>query len=121
MIERWQHTRIYFSLPMEFQAQLTNSDESWKSPAVLKNFSRGGLYFECETLPQVKPGSVADFTFNTIPPSTVLSKALSGLRRWLSASNPGWRDRIISGWRCNSSPVRSSVKFGENHPSSVTA
>ncbi len=68
MTERRQHTRIYFSLPMEFQAQLTNSDESWKSPAVLKNFSQGGLYFECETLPQVKPGSAADFTFNTIPP-----------------------------------------------------
>ena len=67
MIERRQHTRIYFSLPIEFQAQLTNCDESWKSPAVLKNFSQGGLYFECETLPQVKPGNLADFTFNTIP------------------------------------------------------
>ncbi len=68
MTERRQHTRIYFSLPMEFQVQPKNSDESWKSPAVLKNFSQGGLFFECETLPQVKPGSVADFTFNTIPP-----------------------------------------------------
>jgi hypothetical protein len=68
MTERRQQARIYFSLPMEFQAQLPNSDESWKSLAVLKNFSQDGLYFECETLPQVKPGSVADFTFNTIPP-----------------------------------------------------
>lgn len=67
MIERRQHTRIYFSLPMEFQVKFTDSDEPWQSAAVLKNFSQGGLYFECETLPQVKPGSVADFTFNTIP------------------------------------------------------
>jgi hypothetical protein len=68
MSERRQHTRIYFSLPMEFQARLTNSRESWESPGVLKNFSQGGLYFECETPPQVEPESIADFTFNTIPP-----------------------------------------------------
>jgi PilZ domain len=68
MTERRQYTRVYFSLPMEFQVQPTNSDASWKSPAVLKNFSRGGLFFECETLPQITPGNVADFTFNTRPP-----------------------------------------------------
>ncbi|MCL4501205.1 MAG: PilZ domain-containing protein [Deltaproteobacteria bacterium] len=67
-MERRQHIRFYFSLPMEFQVQLSDSDESWESRAVLKNISQGGLYFECETAPQLKRGSVAEFTFTTEPP-----------------------------------------------------
>ncbi|MCX5891848.1 MAG: PilZ domain-containing protein [Deltaproteobacteria bacterium] len=67
-MERRQHIRFYFSLPMEFQVQVSDSDESWESRAVLKNISQGGLYFECETAPQLKRGSVAEFTFTTEPP-----------------------------------------------------
>ncbi len=67
-MERRQHIRFYFSLPMEFQVQVSDSEESWESRAVLKNISQGGLYFECETAPQLKRGSVADFTFTTEPP-----------------------------------------------------
>jgi hypothetical protein len=67
-MERRQHIRFYFSLPMEFQVQLADSDESWESRAILKNISQGGLYFECETAPQLKRGSVAEFTFTTEPP-----------------------------------------------------
>jgi hypothetical protein len=67
-MERRQHIRFYFSLPMEFQVQLSDSDDSWESRAVLKNISQGGLYFECETAPQLKRGSVAEFTFTTEPP-----------------------------------------------------
>ena len=63
-----QHPRIYLSLPMEFQVQLPDSQESWESRAVLKNISQGGLYFECETVPQLKRGNVVDFTFITNPP-----------------------------------------------------
>jgi hypothetical protein len=67
-MERRQHIRFYFSLPMEFQVQVSDSEESWESPAVLKNISQGGLYFECETDPKVKRGNVAEFTFTTEPP-----------------------------------------------------
>lgn len=67
-MERRQHIRFYFSLPMEFQVQVSDSEESWESRAVLKNISQGGLYFECETAPQLKRGSVAEFTFTTEPP-----------------------------------------------------
>jgi c-di-GMP-binding flagellar brake protein YcgR len=66
-VERRQYIRFYFSLPMEFQAQVSDSEESWESRAVLKNISQGGLYFECETAPQMKLGSVAEFTFTTDP------------------------------------------------------
>lgn len=67
MMERRQHIRFYFSLPMEFQVNVPDSDESWESRAVLKNISQGGLYFECETAPQLKRGNVAEFTFVTTP------------------------------------------------------
>jgi PilZ domain-containing protein len=67
MNESRQHTRLDFSLPMEVQVQFTNPDGSWQSAAILMNFSLGGLYFECETLPQVKPGNIAEFTFKAIP------------------------------------------------------
>ncbi len=53
---------------MEFEVQIADSDESWTNRAVLKNISQGGLYFECETVPQLKRGSVAKFTFTTTPP-----------------------------------------------------
>ena len=67
-MERRQHIRFYFSLPMEFQVQVSDSEESWESRAVLKNISQGGLYFECETAPQLKRGNVGEFTFTTEPP-----------------------------------------------------
>lgn len=67
-MERRQHIRFYFSLPMEFQVQVPDSEESWESRAVLKNISQGGLYFECENLPQLKRGNVGEFTFVTEPP-----------------------------------------------------
>jgi c-di-GMP-binding flagellar brake protein YcgR len=67
-MERRQHIRFYFSLPMEFQVQVSDSEDSWESRAVLKNISQGGLYFECETAPQLKRGSIAEFTFTTEPP-----------------------------------------------------
>jgi PilZ domain len=66
MIERRAHTRVYISLPMEYQVQF--EDSAWASKATFKNISQGGLYFECENLPQLKRGIVGDFTFNTIPP-----------------------------------------------------
>lgn len=68
MIERRQHTRVYISLPMEYQVQLSDSEDGWASQAVLKNISQGGLYFECQGLPQLKRGTIGEFTFNTIPP-----------------------------------------------------
>ncbi len=68
MVERREHIRFYFSLPMEFQVQIPDSDEHWESRAVLKNISQGGLYFECESVPQLKRGNVAEFTFTTTPP-----------------------------------------------------
>ena len=67
MVERRAHIQFYFSLPMEFQVKVPDSEESWESRAVLKNISQGGLYFECETVPQLKRGNVADFTFTTTP------------------------------------------------------
>ena len=67
-MEQRQHIRFYFALPMEFQVQVSDSEESWESRAVLKNISQGGLYFECETAPQLKRGHVAEFTFTTEPP-----------------------------------------------------
>jgi c-di-GMP-binding flagellar brake protein YcgR len=68
MIERRAHTRVYISLPMEYQVQFEDAANAWGSKAVLKNISQGGLYFECENLPELKRGSIGDFTFNTIPP-----------------------------------------------------
>jgi c-di-GMP-binding flagellar brake protein YcgR len=68
MIERRAHTRIYISLPMEYQVQFGDEGDSWTSKATLKNISQGGLYFESENLPRVKRGSIGEFTFNTIPP-----------------------------------------------------
>ncbi len=53
---------------MEFEVLVTDSQESWKSHARLKNISKGGLYFECSAPPQIKRGSVAKFTFTTKPP-----------------------------------------------------
>jgi hypothetical protein len=67
-MERREHIRFYFSLPMEFQVKVTETDEFWESQAILKNISQGGLYFECETVPQLKRGNVIDFTFTTNPP-----------------------------------------------------
>jgi hypothetical protein len=67
-MERRQHIRFYFSLPMEFQVQVSDSEENWESRAVLKNISQGGLYFECETAPELKRGHIAEFTFTTEPP-----------------------------------------------------
>lgn len=67
MVERRQHIRFYFSLPMEFQVQIPDSEASWQSTAVLKNISQGGLYFECESVPEIKRGNVAEFVFTTSP------------------------------------------------------
>jgi hypothetical protein len=67
-MERREHIRFYFSLPMEFQVKVTETEEFWESQAILKNISQGGLYFECETVPQLKRGNVIDFTFTTDPP-----------------------------------------------------
>ena len=67
-MERREHIRFYFSLPMEFRVKVPETDESWESQAILKNISQGGLYFECETVPQLKRGNVVDFTFITNPP-----------------------------------------------------
>ncbi len=67
-MERREHIRFYFSLPMEFRVKVPETDESWESRAILKNISQGGLYFECETVPQLKRGNVIDFTFVTNPP-----------------------------------------------------
>jgi hypothetical protein len=66
--DRRQHIRFYFSLPMEFEVQMPDSPESWKSRARLKNISKGGLYFECEAPPELKRGSVVKFSFTTKPP-----------------------------------------------------
>lgn len=74
MESKRQHPRIYLSLPMEFQVQLPDSQESWQTKAVLKNISQGGLYFECETRPQLQRGNVAEFTFATEPPKFGLIK-----------------------------------------------
>jgi PilZ domain len=68
MVERRSHIRFYFSLPMDFQVQVADSDEAWESKAVLKNISQGGLYFECQDIPQLKRGIVGEFTFTTTPP-----------------------------------------------------
>jgi hypothetical protein len=68
MIERRTHTRVYISLPMEYLVQFGDAGNSWASKATLKNISPGGLYFECENMPQLKRGSIGEFTFNTIPP-----------------------------------------------------
>jgi hypothetical protein len=67
MESKRQYTRIYLSLPMEFHVQLVDSNQFWESRATLKNISQGGLYFECGTAPQLKRGSVAEFTFTTEP------------------------------------------------------
>ncbi len=67
-MERREHIRFYFSLPMEFQVKIPETEEFWESRAILKNISKGGLYFECETIPQLKRGNVVDFTFITSPP-----------------------------------------------------
>ncbi len=67
-MERREHIRFYFSLPMEFQVKVTETEELWESRAILKNISQGGLYFECETVPQLKRGNVIDLTFITNPP-----------------------------------------------------
>lgn len=68
MESKRQHPRLYISLPMELQAQLPDSPEAWEGRAVLKNISQGGLYFECETIPHLKRGNVAEITFTTQPP-----------------------------------------------------
>jgi c-di-GMP-binding flagellar brake protein YcgR len=67
MESRRQYTRIYLSLPMEFHVQVVDSNQFWESRATLKNISKGGLYFECGTAPQLKRGNVAEFTFTTKP------------------------------------------------------
>ena len=67
-MERREHIRFYFSLPMELQVKVPETDAFWESRAILKNISQGGLYFECETVPQLKRGNVVDFTFITNPP-----------------------------------------------------
>ena len=67
MESRRQYTRIYLSLPMEFHVQVVDSNQFWESRATLKNISKGGLYFECGTAPQLKRGNVAEFTFTTDP------------------------------------------------------
>lgn len=64
-----EHIRIYVSMPLEYQVQLENNGDTWASEGVLKNISQGGLYFECETLPQLKRGDLAEFTFSTDPPN----------------------------------------------------
>jgi hypothetical protein len=68
MAEKREHIRFYLSLPMEFEVQIADSDETWVNRAVLKNLSQGGLYFECETAPQLKRGNVGEFIFTTVPP-----------------------------------------------------
>ncbi len=53
---------------MELHVQVIDSNHFWESRATLKNISKGGLYFECSTAPDLKRGSVAEFTFTTEPP-----------------------------------------------------
>ena len=50
-MERRQHIRFYFSLPMEFQVQVSDSEESWESRAVLKNISQGGSILNARPCP----------------------------------------------------------------------
>ncbi len=67
-MERRAHIRFYFSLPMEFQMQIPDTQDAYRSRAILKNISQGGLYFECETVSHLKRGNVAEFVFTTKPP-----------------------------------------------------
>jgi hypothetical protein len=67
-MEKRGHTRIYFSLPMECEMHSPDTQQSWAGRALLKNISQGGLYFECETAPQLQRGNVAEFIFATTPP-----------------------------------------------------
>jgi hypothetical protein len=64
-----EHIRIYVSMPLEYRVQLDGDGDTWASEGVLKNISQGGLYFECETMPQLKRGDLAEFTFSTNPPN----------------------------------------------------
>jgi len=75
MESKRQYNRIYLCLPMELHVQALNSEEFWESRAILKNISRGGLYFECGTAPQLKRGNVAEFTFSTEPANFVLGSS----------------------------------------------
>jgi len=76
MIERRAHLRVVFSLPMECEGHMADSRQFWESQAVLKNLSQGGLYFECETAPPLKPGDVGEFTFTTTPAPPIKTKAV---------------------------------------------
>lgn len=67
-MEKRGQTRIYFSLPMECEIHMPDTQQSWASRGLLKNISQGGLYFECEAAPQLKRGNVAEFIFATTPP-----------------------------------------------------
>jgi hypothetical protein len=66
-MEKRADTRIYCSLPMECEVHRPDPQQSWESRALLKNISQTGLYFECETAPQLKRGDVAEFIFATTP------------------------------------------------------
>ncbi len=77
---------------MEFQVKVPDTEESWESRAVLKNISQGGLYFECETVPQLKRGNVAEFTFTTTPAK------YSFINSPISAQAVGQTHRTPGGW-----------------------
>jgi hypothetical protein len=64
---RRENIRFYVSLAMEFQVLGSDSKTSWESRGILKNISQGGLYFECETVPQLRCGNEAEFTVTTTP------------------------------------------------------
>ncbi len=61
-MNRRRHRRFYVSVPIECQVS-HGSVDSWSSQAVLKNISRGGLYFTSEAPPSLKHGDIADFIF----------------------------------------------------------
>jgi hypothetical protein len=64
--EKRKHYRLNMAIALEFQVELTNSQESWSSRAMLGNISLGGLYFICESLPFLRQGDIGEFTWNIV-------------------------------------------------------
>jgi hypothetical protein len=61
-MERRKYHRLYFSVPTECRVRLAERQETWSSPAILRNLSLGGAYFVCDSLPQLRRGDVGEFT-----------------------------------------------------------
>jgi hypothetical protein len=66
-MEKRRHPRLYLTLRIRFVVEQPETKESQAGQGVLKNISRGGIFFQVEPPLPVQAGQVRDFSFFLVP------------------------------------------------------